>query len=63
MGDLNEFSFTLRTFLRAYPWRRINPVPWTPLKKPLSEFRLAIISSAGFVLRGQEPFDGSKIAV
>ena len=59
MGHLSEFSFTLRTFLRAYPWRRINPVPWTPLQKPLSECRLAIVSSAGFVLRGQEPFDES----
>ena len=59
MGHYSEFSFTLRTFLRAYPWRRINPVPWTPLPKPLSECRLAIVSSAGFVLRGQEPFDES----
>ena len=45
MGHLNEFSFTVRTFLRAYPWRRINPVPWTPLQKPLSECRLAIVGS------------------
>jgi D-proline reductase (dithiol) PrdB len=57
MGDLNEFSLTLRTFLRAYRWRRIDPVPWTPLRKPLSESRLALVSSAGFVLPDQEPFD------
>jgi D-proline reductase (dithiol) PrdB len=31
-------------------------VPWTPFKKPLREARLALVSSAGFVLPGQEPF-------
>lgn len=59
MGEFSEFSFSLRAFLKAYRWRRIDPVPWTPLAKPLAECRLAIVSSAGFVLRGQEPFDKS----
>jgi D-proline reductase (dithiol) PrdB len=34
-------------------------VPWTPLEKPLREARLALVSSAGFVLPGQEPFKTS----
>ncbi len=59
MGEFGEFSFATRTFLRAYRWRRIDPVPWAPLEKPLAECRLALVSSAGFVLRDQEPFDGS----
>jgi len=59
MGKLSEFSLPVRTFLRAYRWRRIDPVPWAALKKPLAECRLAVVSSAGFVLRHQEPFDGS----
>jgi D-proline reductase (dithiol) PrdB len=59
MGDLNEFSLPVRLFLKAYPWRRIDPVPWTPLRKPLSECRLALVSSAGFVLPSQVPFDAS----
>jgi D-proline reductase (dithiol) PrdB len=57
MGNTNEFSLSVRLFLKAYPWRRIDPVPWTPLKKPLNQCRLALISSAGFVLPGQPPFD------
>src|SRR3954471_13931046 len=57
MGDLNEFSFALQLFLRAYPWRRIDPIPWTPLKKPLSQCRVALVSSAGFVLPDQPSFD------
>ena len=57
MGDLNEFSLPLRLFLKAYPWRRINPVPWAPLKKPLAHCKLALVSSAGFVMPDQPPFD------
>lgn len=59
MGELGEFSLVDRAYLRAYPWRRIDPVPWTPLAKPLAECRLAIVSSAGFVTRDQAAFDAS----
>lgn len=57
MGSLNDFSLHIRAFLMTYKWRRIEPVPWTPMKKPLQKSRLAIISSAGFVLKDQIPFD------
>ena len=59
MGDLSEFPLKYKLFLKAYPWRRIDPVPWTPLKKPLKDSRLVLVSSAGFVLPDQEPFDES----
>jgi D-proline reductase (dithiol) PrdB len=59
MGDLFEFPLPTRLFLRAYRWRRIDPVPWTPLAKPLRECRVALVSSAGFVPAGQPPFDAS----
>ena len=59
MGDLSEFPLKYKLFLRAYPWRRINPVPWTALKKPLKDCRLALVSSAGSIKPGQEPFDES----
>ena len=59
MGDFIEFSLKTRLFLKAYPWRRIDPVPWAPLAKPLDQCRLALLSSAGFVLPGQESFDES----
>jgi len=57
MGDLSEFSLPVRLLLRAYRWRRIDPVPWTPLRKPLTQCRVALISSAGFVAPNQQPFD------
>jgi D-proline reductase (dithiol) PrdB len=59
MGSLDEFSLPVRLFLKAYRWRRIDPVPWTPLTKPLAQCRVALVSSAGFVAPGQEPFDES----
>jgi D-proline reductase (dithiol) PrdB len=63
MGDLNEFTLPVKLFLKSYPWRRIDPVPWTPLRKPLSECRIALVTSAGFVAPGQDPFDESRRGV
>ena len=57
MGDLAEFSLPVQLILRAYPWRRIDPVPWAPLRRPLAECRVALVSSAGFIQPGQQPFD------
>jgi D-proline reductase (dithiol) PrdB len=59
MGEIAEFSLVDRTFLRVYRWRKIDPVPWAPLAKPLSESRLALVSSAAFVTPDQDAFDES----
>lgn len=59
MGKLNEFPIKIRAFLMAYPWRRIDPVPWAPLRKPLADCKIALVSTAGFVLPDQAPFDES----
>lgn len=56
MATLSELSLPVRAFLSTYRWRRIDPVPWTPLRRPLAESRLALVSSAGLVLPDQEPF-------
>ena len=60
MGELTEFQVGMRLFLKTYPWRRIDPVPWTPLRRPLADSKLALVSSAGFVLPDQQPFDESR---
>ena len=59
MGDLSEFPLKYRLFLKTYPWRCIDPVPWTPLKKPVAQSRLVLVSSAGMVTADQQPFDSS----
>lgn len=57
MGTLSEFPLKYRLYLKAYRWRRLESVPWTPLKKPLQDSRLVLISSAGMVAADQKPFD------
>ena len=59
MGSIDEFSLSVRLFVKAYPWRRIDPVPWAPLSKPLSQAKVALVSTAGLVLPEQEPFDNT----
>jgi D-proline reductase (dithiol) PrdB len=59
VGGIDEFPVAVRLLLRAYPWRRVDPVPWSPLPKPLAACRLALVSSAAFVAPGQPAFDDS----
>lgn len=59
MGEIEEFALPVQVFLKAYRWRRVDPAAWTPLRRPLSDCRFALVSSAGFVLPGQSPFDAS----
>ncbi|MBW1959179.1 MAG: hypothetical protein JRI63_11735 [Deltaproteobacteria bacterium] len=57
MGDLSEFSPDIVRFLKNYRWRKIDPVPWTPWRKPLSQSKLALVSSAGLVPENEPLFD------
>lgn len=59
MGELSEFSLPVQLLLRTYRWRRIDPVPWAPLAKPLARCRVALVSSAGLVPPDQAPFDAT----
>jgi D-proline reductase (dithiol) PrdB len=59
MGDLSEFSLPVRAYLRTYRWRRIDPVPWAPLTKPLRDCTLALVSSAACTTDDMAPFDPS----
>ena len=44
-------------FLKTYRWRRIDPVPCAPMRRPLAESRLALVTTAGLHLPDQPPFD------
>lgn len=57
MAEISDLSLSVRLFLKAYRWRKIDPIPWTPMRKPLSQSTLALVSTAGMVAPGQEPFD------
>ena len=57
MPQLSDLGFTLRTFLRAYRWKRLDPVPVARLDRPVDRCRVALVSSAGLVTPGDRPFD------
>lgn len=39
-----------------YQWSTFDSAPWTPLRKPLSECKVAIVSSGGLSRHEQRPF-------
>lgn len=57
MASIDELPLRHRLFLKTYPWRRIDPVPFSRLRKPLVDSTIAIVSTAGLVPPDQEPFD------
>jgi D-proline reductase (dithiol) PrdB len=57
MVRISDMNLKLAVFMRAYPWRRLEPVAPAHRRKPLTECRIALVSSAGLVAPGQDPFD------
>jgi D-proline reductase (dithiol) PrdB len=52
-----ERTRTLYSTQAPYRWVRNDDVPpWTPVRKPLSGSRVALVASGGVHLREQEPF-------
>lgn len=46
-----------RQFLGNFPCRDDGPPPWTPLRKPLHESKVALVTSSGLVRKTDKPFD------
>ncbi len=59
MPHIDELSFTLRTALKLYRWRRLGERAWARPARPLGESRVAICSTAGMVQPDQPPYDSS----
>jgi D-proline reductase (dithiol) PrdB len=59
MAQINDLPMWLRATLRMYPWRRVDPVPCAPLRKPPSSARVALVTTAGLVPKGAPPFDAA----
>lgn len=60
MARLSDLPFKHRLFLKAYRFRRLDPVPWTRVEKPLAECRVGLVTTAAFYLPGMEPFDEGR---
>jgi len=57
MARLDDLKLTHRLFMQGYPYRPSDWQPGARLEKPLSQCRLALISTAGLHLSAQTPFD------
>lgn len=52
-----DLPLRYKFLLRTYRWRRIAGVPAARLTRPVTEARVALVTSAGFVAPGDVPFD------
>lgn len=46
---------SLRGYYESRPPERREPIPWTPLAKPLAEAKVALVTTAGIWVDGREP--------
>lgn len=66
MATFDDIELVERLFLKGYPFSRYSPRPddpvanaVTPLRKPLNQCTVALVTTAGLSLPGQPPFDVS----
>ena len=55
---ITRFPSLAQRFITAYqPWESGEPTPWTPVTKPLSDCRVALVTTSGVHHKNQQPFD------
>lgn len=61
MATYDDLSLHVRLFMKGYPFARyaLDPVPCAPLRKPLSQARVALVTTAGLRTPEQAEFDHS----
>lgn len=59
MAQLSDLKWKYRLLIQGYPFRRVDWRPGTALRKPLKDARIALLTTAGFYLPHQKPFDES----
>ena len=55
---LSHLSYKIKKFLQFYPWKDCSPNYSKSLQKRINECKVAIVSSAGLIVKNkQKPFD------
>lgn len=57
MARMSELPLSVQAYFKLYRVRRYTDTPWTPLPKPLTACRIALVTTAGVHLPSQPPFD------
>jgi D-proline reductase (dithiol) PrdB len=59
MAKLSDLKWKYRIFMQTYRYRQYDWHPGAVLRKPLSQARIAVVTTAAFFLPDQAPFDAS----
>ena len=59
MPFIRELNPMIRFFMQYYRVQRYKTSPHTPLRVPLNECKVALITTAGFFLNGQDTFESN----
>jgi len=54
---------SLANYYKALPLQKAEPMPWTPLAKPIEECRFSLVTTAGLYVKGKQPpldLDGER---
>jgi len=54
MANVSDLSFKDRLWYHRYRFRRVDPLPWAPPGPPVSQARVAVVTSAG-LHHGHDP--------
>ena len=60
MPKLETVSEIVRKSMLEWPCIEPENTPWTPMVKPLSECKVALVTTAGLHIRGDKPFVQDK---
>ncbi len=60
MADLRDLSLSERLWFHRYRFRRLDPIPFTPLRTPLSQARVGVVTTAGLHTPEDLPFRKEK---
>ncbi len=59
MAKISDLKLAYQIFMKAYPYRRVDWLPGAHLQKPLTEARVAVVTTAAFFRPDQPAFDTS----
>lgn len=60
MAELRDLSLAERLWYHRYRFRPLDPIPFAPLARPLSEARVGVVTTAGLHLPEDPPFQKEK---
>jgi D-proline reductase (dithiol) PrdB len=53
----------IAAYYRGLPLQKVEPIPWTPLAKPIEKCRFALVTTAGLYMKDRDPsfdLDGER---